>query len=220
MLALETVPDADEGKAPVAAVARLGVPAWLTYNVVGDRTRAGQSLADAFAVAADVPEVVAVDVNCCGGSGVYDDDGVRQVFCSIVGSDECDNPNIARTMHLFQEWVPKDYEVRLTVVDGQFFAARIDGKSDAAHVDWRTDYDNLSYQAVETPNFVRWRVSALLDKLGLRFGALDFVVAPDGEWFLECNPNGQWAWIEDETEMPIASALAEALEGSSKRDGH
>ncbi len=156
-----------------------------------------------------------------GGSGVYDEDGVRQVFCSVVDPDDCDNPNVARTMHLFQEWVPKDYDVRLTVVDGEFFAARIDGESDAAHVDWRSDYDNLSYQAIETPNFVRSRVSSLLDKLSLRFGALDFVVAPDGEWwFLECNPNGQWAWIEDETGMPIARALADALEGSSKRDGH
>ncbi|MGH3800408.1 MAG: hypothetical protein ACRDTD_09805 [Pseudonocardiaceae bacterium] len=30
---------------------------------------------------------------------------------------------------------------------------------------------------------------------------------------LECNPNGQWAWIEDETGLPISSALADALEG-------
>lgn len=61
-------------------------------------------------------------------------------------------------MHLFQEWVPKDYEVRLTVVDGEFFAARIDSESDAAHVDWRSDYDNVSYQVIETPGVVRSRV--------------------------------------------------------------
>ncbi|MGH3885301.1 MAG: hypothetical protein ACRDSZ_01825, partial [Pseudonocardiaceae bacterium] len=30
---------------------------------------------------------------------------------------------------------------------------------------------------------------------------------------LELNPNGQWAWIEDETGLPISSALADALEG-------
>ncbi|MGI9002395.1 MAG: ATP-grasp ribosomal peptide maturase [Pseudonocardia sp.] len=152
------------------------------------------------------------------GSGVYYDEGFRQVFCSLVGPEQCDDPRISRTMHLFQAWVPKDYDVRLTVVDGQFFAARIDGTSEAAHRDWRSDYSALSYQAVPTPTFVRSRVTALLDRLGLRFGALDFVVAPDGEWwFLECNPNGQWAWIEDETGMPIASAIADALEGGSKR---
>ncbi|MGH4017251.1 MAG: ATP-grasp ribosomal peptide maturase [Pseudonocardiaceae bacterium] len=149
------------------------------------------------------------------GSGVYDDDGFRQVFCTAVAPEQCNNPNVARTMHLFQEVAPKDYEIRLTVVDDQFFAARIDGNSPAAQADWRSDYDALSYQVVETPEHVEIGVGALLDKLGLRFGALDFVVAPDGEWwFLECNPNGQWAWIEDETGMPISATLADALEGT------
>jgi len=43
-------------------------------------------------------------------------------------------------MHLFQQWVPKEHEVRLTVVDGRFFAACINAASGAARVDWRSDY--------------------------------------------------------------------------------
>jgi homocysteine S-methyltransferase len=70
LLALETVPDVDEAEALVDAVAGLGVPAWLSYSIDGDRTRAGQPLADAFAVAADVPEIVAVGVNCCAPADV------------------------------------------------------------------------------------------------------------------------------------------------------
>lgn len=65
VLAIETVPDTDEAEALVGVVADLGVPAWLSYTVDGLTTRAGQPLADAFAVAADVPEIVAVGVNCC-----------------------------------------------------------------------------------------------------------------------------------------------------------
>ncbi len=70
LLALETVPDLDEAEALVAAVAGLGVPAWLSYSIDGDRTRAGQPLADAFAVAAEAPEIVAVGVNCCAPADV------------------------------------------------------------------------------------------------------------------------------------------------------
>ncbi|MCS0637945.1 homocysteine S-methyltransferase [Streptomyces sp. LP05-1] len=65
VLALETVPDADEGRALVRAVRGLGVPAWLSYSVAGDRTRAGQPLTEAFAVAAESAEIIAVGVNCC-----------------------------------------------------------------------------------------------------------------------------------------------------------
>jgi homocysteine S-methyltransferase len=65
VLALETVPDVDEAEALVDAVRSVGVPAWLSYTIAGTRTRAGQSLAEAFAVAAGVSEIVAVGVNCC-----------------------------------------------------------------------------------------------------------------------------------------------------------
>ena len=70
VLALETVPDVDEAEALMAAVTGLGIPAWLSYSIAAGRTRAGQSLAEAFAVAAGVPEVVAVGVNCCAPADV------------------------------------------------------------------------------------------------------------------------------------------------------
>jgi homocysteine S-methyltransferase len=70
VLALETVPDVDEAEALVDLVRSLGVPAWLSYTIDGTRTRAGQPLSDAFAVAAGVPEIVAVGVNCCSPGDV------------------------------------------------------------------------------------------------------------------------------------------------------
>lgn len=70
VLALETVPDIDEAEALVTVISGLGIPAWLTYSIAGRRTRAGQPLAEAFAVAVGVPEVVAVGVNCCAPADV------------------------------------------------------------------------------------------------------------------------------------------------------
>ncbi|MFE6338049.1 homocysteine S-methyltransferase [Streptomyces sp. NPDC057798] len=70
VLALETVPDADEARALLRAVRGLGVPVWLSYSVAGDRTRAGQPLEEAFALAADADEVIAVGVNCCAPQDV------------------------------------------------------------------------------------------------------------------------------------------------------
>jgi homocysteine S-methyltransferase len=70
VLALETVPDVDEAEALMTAIAGLGIPAWLTYSIQGEHTRAGQPIAEAFAVARDVPQVVAVGVNCCAPSDV------------------------------------------------------------------------------------------------------------------------------------------------------
>ncbi|GAA2328193.1 homocysteine S-methyltransferase [Streptomyces kunmingensis] len=70
VLALETVPDADEARALLRAVRGLGVPAWLSFSAAGERTRAGQPLEEAFALAADAEEVIAVGVNCCAPQDV------------------------------------------------------------------------------------------------------------------------------------------------------
>lgn len=70
VLAFETVPDLDEARALIGLVRGSGIACWLSYSVAGGRTRAGQPLDEAFAVAADVPEVIAVGVNCCAPEDV------------------------------------------------------------------------------------------------------------------------------------------------------
>lgn len=65
VLAVETIPDVDEAAAVLEVVRGSGVPVWLSYSIRGDRTCAGQSLEEAFAVAAGIDEVIAVGVNCC-----------------------------------------------------------------------------------------------------------------------------------------------------------
>jgi glutathione synthase/RimK-type ligase-like ATP-grasp enzyme len=74
-----------------------------------------------------------------GVAAVTDIDGVHQLFATPVDATRAGDPAVAHTMHLFQRWVPKAFEVRLTVVDGGFFAARIDADSDEARTDWRSD---------------------------------------------------------------------------------
>ncbi|MGD6755169.1 homocysteine S-methyltransferase [Streptomyces sp. BH105] len=88
--ALETVPDADEARALVRAVRGLGVPAWLSYSVDGVLTRAGQPLEEAFAVAADAEEVVAVGVNCCAPGDV---EGAVRIAARVTGKPVVVYPN-------------------------------------------------------------------------------------------------------------------------------
>ncbi|MFP5282960.1 MAG: homocysteine S-methyltransferase [Actinomycetes bacterium] len=64
LLACETVPCLAEVEALLAEVQTLGVPCWLSLTAVGDRTRAGEPLAEAYEMAAGVAEVIALGVNC------------------------------------------------------------------------------------------------------------------------------------------------------------
>ncbi|MGW2292996.1 homocysteine S-methyltransferase [Streptomyces violaceorubidus] len=94
VLALETVPDTDEAAALLRAVRGLAVPAWLSYTVAGDRTRAGQPLEEAFALAADAAEVVAVGVNCCAPEDVS---GAVETAARVTGKPVVAYPNSGET---------------------------------------------------------------------------------------------------------------------------
>jgi homocysteine S-methyltransferase len=65
LLAVETIPDVEEAEVLVELLDDVDVPAWLSYSVTGARTRAGQPLREAFAVAGSSRSLVAVGVNCC-----------------------------------------------------------------------------------------------------------------------------------------------------------
>jgi homocysteine S-methyltransferase len=65
VLAVETVPCLAEVEALCTELDGTGVTAWLSLSADGERTRAGEPLAEAWAMAADVDEIVAVGVNCC-----------------------------------------------------------------------------------------------------------------------------------------------------------
>ncbi len=94
VLALETVPDVDEARALVRAVRGLGVPAWLSFSVAEGRTRAGQPLKEAFALAAEADEVIAVGVNCCTPQ---DADTAVPLAARITGKPVVVYPNSGET---------------------------------------------------------------------------------------------------------------------------
>ncbi|WP_328583787.1 homocysteine S-methyltransferase [Streptomyces sp. NBC_00370] len=90
VLALETVPDTDEARAMLAAAEGCGVPVWLSYTVGGERTRAGQPLAEAFALAAGSEQVIAVGVNCCEPG---DTEAAVALAASVTGKPVVVYPN-------------------------------------------------------------------------------------------------------------------------------
>ncbi len=136
----------------------------------------------------------------------------KAVYTTIIDPTTVDSRQLAVTAHLFQEWIPKDFEVRVTMIGRQPFAVAIRAGSEAAHVDWRADYPSLTYERIEVPSGIVASLIQYLTIFGLNYGAFDFVVQPDGAWrFLECNPNGQWLWLEHEVNLPIAAAMAEFL---------
>lgn len=180
----------------LAAAQRAGfaVPATLITNHVED----------ARAFAADHGPIIYKPLR--GGPYTDANGELCAIWTTPVHAMELDD-SISHTAHMFQARVNKTADLRVTVVGRQVFCVRLD----SGLLDWRADYDRITYAVMDPPAGIAERCLAFLDDLGLQFGAFDFALTEDGPVFLECNPNGQWGWIEDETGLPIARAIADLL---------
>jgi glutathione synthase/RimK-type ligase-like ATP-grasp enzyme len=118
---------------------------------------------------------------------------------------------------LLQPYISKGYEVRATVVGQYVFAAALASQTvPGAQHDWRrVDASVLPHTPHRLPSVVEAQCIALVRALGLNFGAIDLIVTPSGDYiFLEINPNGQWAWIQQMCpELQIREALIDLLQG-------
>ncbi|MGA5819498.1 ATP-grasp ribosomal peptide maturase [Kitasatospora sp. NPDC094028] len=116
---------------------------------------------------------------------------------------------VAACPHMFQAKVPKVFDARVTAVGDRLFGTRINSPD----TDWRHRQALMHCAPIEVPTSVADAAARYLSTLHLTFGAFDFAVTADGTWyFLECNPNGQWAWQPTETTDQIAHAIADQLE--------
>lgn len=113
---------------------------------------------------------------------------------------------------IFQEYVPAIADVRVTVVGERMFPAAITPAPGGYELDYRMDMDGASFEPAELPLSTQQGIRALMERLGLVFGAIDLRRTLDGRYvFLEVNPAGEWRFVEERTNQPLTDAVAELL---------
>lgn len=119
---------------------------------------------------------------------------------------------------IFQAYIPKRLELRITVVGQQVFAAEIHSqKTNHTRHDWRRyDHQKTLYLPHNLPPNLKNLCVRLVEILRLSYGAIDMILTPDGRYvFLEINPNGQYLWVEQSTGLPISDAICDWLISAS-----
>jgi glutathione synthase/RimK-type ligase-like ATP-grasp enzyme len=117
---------------------------------------------------------------------------------------------------VYQRYIDKVEEYRITVVDNNTFCASVDSQSDReTTVDWRRK--KLKFTPAEVSSQIKTKCIELVHDFGLSFGAIDLVKDKNDEFFfLELNPNGQWAWIEVDTGLKITDSIIDYLTNAQK----
>lgn len=125
---------------------------------------------------------------------------------------------IAYCPHFFQREIAKAHELRVVVVDDQVLAFRVDSqRHEVSSVDWRKGARVADFSPAVLDDATVARIRSFMHRIGLFTGSLDLIVDPAGEvWFLECNQDGAWGWLDDISDGAVTRAF---VDGFTRRLG-
>ena len=150
-------------------------------------------------------------------SGIVEnpDGTIELIYTSIVTQDDLVQiGKVAYAPCLFQEYIPKKYEVRVTVIGRRIFAVGLDTQQDEiSKHDWRKrNCQGVKYFNSVLPKSIEVLCYKFMDLYDLQFSAFDFIVTPEDKYyFIENNPNGQWAWLDLELQNGMIHSMAKIL---------
>ncbi|QNL48840.1 ATP-grasp ribosomal peptide maturase [Olivibacter sp. SDN3] len=129
----------------------------------------------------------------------------------LAASDLENLEAMAYSPMIFQKHIVKAYELRIVYVDGVFFTGKI--PADGDKIDWRIVTGKpILWEQYKLPEFLGLRLTEMMNKLGLHFGAIDMIRKPNGQYvFLEVNPQGEWGMLQKHLGYPIGETIAEKL---------
>ena len=139
----------------------------------------------------------------------------KVIFTSVVDESSLRAPERLESFPCyFQENIEKECDIRCIVVGEHVFAARIESQGEPdGRVDWRKSSVILPHKKIQLPDTIEQKSISITRQLGLVYSAIDFVLDKAGNYiFLECNPNGQWAWIEKRLGYQISSCIVDYLQ--------
>lgn len=146
------------------------------------------------------------------------DSSMRTAATMILGEGQMEHLDGVRfAPALFQRWVEKDKEYRVTVVGEKCFTAEIDPhRSPGGAVDWRESGERVHLEDGHLPVEVEAAVLRVVRAFGLFYAAIDLILGTDGQYyFLDLNPAGQFLFVEDALpSLRISDALCSALENA------
>ena len=124
-----------------------------------------------------------------------------QVYTNRVMPDHLDNlDDLTNCPTLFQEYIEKRCDVRITVVDKHIHAVELTAREPDGlqRCDIRrNNMEDVAYRMIPLPRDIEQAIKILMGYYGLRFAAIDMAVSLYDDWFFfEVNPNGQWAWMD------------------------
>jgi len=120
---------------------------------------------------------------------------------------------VTSTQLFCQRAITRTRDLRVFVLPHSVIAAEIQLSNLPENVlDWRPGLESSALRIVPIEPAFERQLREFLARMHLKAGHFDFALPDEGPpVFFECNPNGQWDWIQRLTGHPVAEAVAREL---------
>ena len=144
-----------------------------------------------------------------------DGDDCLFTYTTIMSSQELTETEVSTAPLLAQAVLEEKTDLRVTVVGDRIFSVRILMQGKGIDGDWRViEKEKLEYENIVLDDDTAQSCQRLTSSLGLEFAAIDLIETPEGIYFIEVNPTGEWGWLSS-NERKIDLAIATWLSSRS-----
>ena len=115
-----------------------------------------------------------------------------------------------------QELIDADFDLTVVHVSGKNYAFELERYDN--NVDWRKEINKKEqkWKQHKLDPIIDTNIKKYMIELGLKFGRLDFLIAKNEYFFLEVNPNGQWAWLDLDNKNGLMAEMVDQISPLTK----
>lgn len=144
----------------------------------------------------------------------FEDFTIRDKGTFIIKKEDIDDLDEHFSLSIFQEYIPKDYEIRAFVYEDKIFPMAIFSQNDAQT---QTDYRNYNTEKpnrcipFKFPQDIEKKIFEFFKVKKINAGSVDIIKNKDHFYFLENNPQGQYEWLSENCNYFIDKHIAKHL---------
>lgn len=138
------------------------------------------------------------------------------VYSNKLTGLELKSANLNLAPIILQDYIYPKVDVRVTVIGEKVYAVRILKDGQGIDGDWRKEKENVKFVPFSLPLDINIKCIEIVKKMGLYFGAIDFIESNGQFYFIELNPTGEWAWLVETADQRIDLSICDFLEGKNE----
>lgn len=133
------------------------------------------------------------------------------LYTNMLSGKDINNAELSLAPLTVQELISPKVDLRITVIKNNVYSVKVVKNNTGISDDWRKEKDGVEFIPISIPKEIEDKCIKLVQKLGLKYGAIDMAFSNNNYYFIEINPTGEWAWLVETAKFPIYKDIVDVL---------